>query len=412
MEIHDAVKPSLLLLATMDTKGPEVLYLRDRLKDLGAVPLLMDLSMKHGDPGVKCDVPCRDVAEAGGSTMEAVAGSKDMAANMGVMTLGAASIARKLVDEGKAQAVIAVGGCTGTLMITEVFQGLPFGLPKVMVSSAAAQPGLSTQFMRTSDIMLFHSVVEISGLSEPVRNVLDRAACAVVAMARGPVILPLFDKERAIAMTMMSPCEMTARSVRTALEGEGFQVIGFHANGIGDRAFEEMVASGLFRGVVDLAPGAVGEHLYGYMRDAGPFRLESAGRMAIPQVVSTCGVNHATPSRSRTPARLWSGRKYDLDRFRTWLRVSADELRQISEAFAEKLNRSKGPVKVLVPLRGWSSVDSPGSPTYDPNEDAVFVAALRSMLRKEIEVIQVDANMESPEFAQAVVETSLGMFRP
>jgi len=412
MEVYGEMRPSLLLLATMDTKGPEVLYLRDRLRDLGAKPLLMDLSMKNGDPNVVCDVPCREVAQAGGSTLEAVTGSKDMAANMEIMTSGAASIVRRLVDEGNVHAVIAVGGCTGTLMITEVFQGLPFGLPKVMVSSAAAQPGFSTQFVRTSDIMLFHSVVEISGLSEPVKNVLDRAACAAVAMARGPVVLPLFEKERAIAMTMMSPCETTARSVRLALEGEGFQVIGFHANGIGDRAFEEMVASGLFRGVIDLAPGAVGEHLYGYMRDAGPFRLESAGRMAIPQVISTCGVNHATPSRSRTPARLWTGRKYDLDRFRTWLRVSADELRQISEAFAEKLNKSKGPVKVLVPLKGWSSVDSPGSPTYDPNEDAVFVAALRSMLRKEIEVIEVDANMESPEFAQAVVQTSLEMFRP
>ncbi|HUJ69274.1 MAG TPA: Tm-1-like ATP-binding domain-containing protein [Syntrophorhabdales bacterium] len=405
------MKPPLLLLATMDTKGLEALYLRDRLGDLGAKPLLMDLSMKHGDPSVTCDVPCGEVAEAGGSTLEAVAGSKDMTTNMEIMTSGAASIARRLVDEGRVMGVIALGGCTGTLMITEVFQGLPFGLPKVMVSSAAAQPGLSTQFMRTSDIMLFHSVVEISGLSAPVRNVLDRAACAVVAMVKGPVVQPFFDKERAIAMTMMSPCEMTARSVRLALEREGFQVIGFHANGIGDRAFEEMVASGLFHGVIDLAPGAVGEHLYGYMRDAGSLRLESAGRMAIPQVISTCGVNHATPSKSRTPAKLWTGRKYDLDRFRTWLRVSIDELRQISEAFAEKLNGSKGPVKVLVPLKGWSSVDSPGSPTYDPDEDALFVAGLKNMLKKEIEVIEVDANMETPEFARAVIGTSLEMFR-
>lgn len=410
MEVHGAVKPSFLLLATMDTKGPEVLYLRDRLRDLGGRPLLMDLSMGHGDPILSCDVPSDEVAEAGGSTLEAVAGSKDMTANMGIMTSGASSAARRLVNEGRVQGVIGVGGCTGTLMITAVFQGLPFGLPKVMVSSAAAQPGLSNQFLKTSDIMLFHSVVEIAGLSDPVRNVLERAACAVMAMARGPVVNPFFDRERAIAMTMMSPCERTARSVRLALEKEGYEVIGFHANGVGDRAMEEMVTSGLFSGVIDLAPGAVGEHLYGYMRDAGPLRLESAGRMSIPQIISTCGVNHATPSKSRASPRLWTRRKYDLDRFRTWLRVTPDELRQISEAFAEKLNRSKGPVKVLVPLKGWSSIDSPGSPTYDPGEDAVFVAGLRSTLRKGIEVIEVDANMESPEFAQTVVGTALDMF--
>jgi uncharacterized protein (UPF0261 family) len=395
----------------MDTKGPEVLYLRDRLRDIGVIPLLMDLSTRHGDPSLSPDVTSAEVAEAGGSTLQRVAGARDMTANMEIMVNGATAIARRLVEEGKIQGIIGIGGCTGTLMITAVLQGLPFGLPKVMISSAAAQPGLSNQFLKTSDICLFHSVVEISGLSDPVKNVLDRAACAVGAMAQGPVVAPVFDRERGIAMTMMSPCERTARSVRLALEREGHQVIGFHANGIGDRAMEEMIGAGLFQGVIDLAPGAVGEHLYGYMRDAGPFRLESAGRRGLPQVLSTCGVNHITPSRSRTSPGLWKRRRFELDRFRTWLRMTPDELQQVSQAFADKLNRSTGPVKLIIPLRGWSSVDSPGGPTYDPQEDTVFVATLRSLLREGIEIIEVDANMEDPEFARALTRTALEMFR-
>ena len=211
-------------------------------------------------------------------------------------------------------------------------------------------------------------------------------------------------------MTMMSPCEKCSRSVRLALEQEGYQVIGFHANGIGDRAMEDMVGAGQFRGVVDLAPGGVGEHLYRFMRDAGPNRLETAGRLGMPQVISMCGVNHITPSRSIAKAKHRKRRKYDLDAFRTWIRMTPKELREVSEIFADKLNSSAGSVKILVPLKGWSSVDSPESPTYDPEEDTLFVKELRGKLRKEIEIIEVDANMEDPEFSHAVVDAATHLF--
>jgi uncharacterized protein (UPF0261 family) len=329
---------------------------------------------------------------------------------MKCMVNGAISIARKLVNDGKVSGVLGIGGCTGTLMITKVLQGLPFGLPKVMVSSAASQPGLSNQFLKTSDIMLFHSVIEIFGFSNPVRNILERAAYALNGMVQGAVVAPVIDRERAVAMTMMSPCERCARSVRLDLEKVGYQIIGFHANGIGDRAMEDMVGAGQFRGVVDLAPGGVGEHLYRFMRDAGPNRLETAGRLGMPQVISMCGVNHITPSRSMVKAKHRKRRKYDLDGFRTWIRMTPKELREVSEVFAGKLNKSTGSVKILVPLKGWSSVDSPESPTYDPEEDALFVKELRSKLRKEIEIIEVDANMEDPEFSHAVVDAATHLF--
>jgi uncharacterized protein (UPF0261 family) len=315
-----------------------------------------------------------------------------------------------MVDEGMVSGVIGIGGCTGSLMITAVLQSLPFGLPKLVVSSAASQPGLSNQFLKTSDLILFHSVIEIFGLSDPVRNILERAAHALQGMVRGPVVAPFIDRERAVAMTMMSPCEKCARSVRVALEKEGYQVIGFHANGIGDRAMEGMVGAGLFRGVIDLAPGGVGEHLYGFMRDAGSDRLETAGRVGVPQIISMCGVNHITPSRSMVTAELRARRKYDLDAFRTWIRMTPKELQEVSKVFGDKLNRSTGPIKILLPLKGWSSVDSPGSPTYDAEEDTIFAAGLRKALKKGIEVIEVDANMEDPEFARAVASAASDLF--
>jgi len=155
----------------------------------------------------------------------------------------------------------------------------------------------------------------------------------------------------------------------------------------------------------------VSEHLYGFMRDAGPDRLESAGRLGVPQIISMCGVNHITPSRSMTKPEYRERKKYNLDAFRTWLRMTPKELREVSRIFAEKLNRSTGPVKVIVPLKGWSSVDSPDSPTYDPEQDTIFVDELRRGLKKDIRIIEVNANMEDPEFAKSIISAASHLFK-
>lgn len=398
-------------MATMDTKGPEALYLSDRIKALGEEPILLDMSMRDEKRGVRAEISAEEVAKAGGSGLEQLSDSDELDINMKVMVAGTVKIIHRLMREGRVNGVIGIGGYRGSFMATAIMHSLPFGFPKVMVSSAAALPGLSTRFFKTSDIMIFHSVIEIAGLTNLLKNVLDRAAYALSGMLQGQVATPIIDKNKGIAMTMLGPCEICARTVRTALGNQGYQVIGFHATGIGDRAMEEMIAEGFLGGVIDLAPGGVGEHLYGFMRDAGPNRLESAAKVGIPQIISTCGVNHITPSKSKYTAEHKGRRRYDLDKSRTWLRMTPNELKEVSEVFAEKLNKSLGLVKVVIPLKGWSSIDSPGRPTYDPEEDAIFIKELSRRLKKEIEVIQVDANMEDPEFAKAVISAALDVLK-
>ena len=400
----------VLILATLDTKGPEALYLSDKIRELGEEPILVDMSMKD-EERVRAQVSAEEVAEAGGGRLAQLSDSDNLDANMEVMVAGAVKITHRLMREGRVNGVIGIGGYRGSFMATAIMHSLPFGLPKVMVSSAAALPGLSTRFLKTSDIMIFHSVIEIAGLTNLLKNVLDRAAHALSGMLQGQVATPIIDKNKGIAMTMLGPCEICARTVRTALENQGYQVIGFHATGIGDRAMEEMIAEGFLGGVIDLAPGGVGENLYGFTRDAGPNRLEAAAKVGIPQIISTCGVNHITPSKSKYTAEHKGRRRYDLDKARTWLRMAPNELKEVSEVFAEKLNKSLGPVRVVIPLKGWSSIDSPGRPTYDPEEDAIFIKELRRKLKKEIEVIQVDANMEDPEFAKAVIRAALDVLK-
>jgi uncharacterized protein (UPF0261 family) len=403
------MQKTVLIISTLDTKGLETEYLVDKLKDLGLDTLLMDISMR-GDAPSGADIPPERVAAAGGSSFDEIRNSRNRTQITNITMAGASSIAADLLSENKLDGVIAIGGSTGTLMATEVMRLLPFGIPKVMISSTAALPGLATRYIGTGDIALFHSVIEISGVSNLLKNVMDRAAEALAGMVLGKITSAKTAEGKAIALTMLGPCEKCASAVRAGLENKGFQVIGFSAAGIGDRAMENMIANGFFQGVVDLAPGGVGEHLYGFMRDAGPHRLETAGKAGIPQIISTCSVNHMTPAKSKYKPEYHERRKYDLDKFRTWIRLSRNELKQVAGAFADKLNKATGPVSVVIPQNGWSSVDSPQNPTYDPQEDRIFVETLRQLLKPDIRMIEISANMEDEVFALAIITAALEIF--
>jgi len=403
------MQKTVLVISTLDTKSTETEYLKMKLESIGLDTVVMDLSM-GGEGLLAGDITPRQVAEAGGSSLEAIWSSRERAKITAIIIAGAARLAGQFLAAGKIDGVVGVGGSTGSLMATEVMRTLPFGLPKLMISSTAALPGLSTRYIGTGDIALFHSVVEISGVSDLLKNVFDRAAFAMAGMVSEGITQPKAGKGKAIALTMLGPCEKCAGLVRMGLERAGYQVIGFSAAGIGDRAMETMIAEGLFQGVIDLAPGGVGEHLFGFMRDAGPNRMESAGLAGIPQVISSCSVNHMTPSKSKYKPDFDQRRKYDLDKYRTWLRLNPDELKAVAEIFAAKLNLAKGPVKVIIPQKGWSGVDRPGQPTYDPAEDRVFIDTLKARLNPQIAILEVDANMEEPQFAQAVINLALKIF--
>jgi uncharacterized protein (UPF0261 family) len=403
------MQKSVLMLSTLDTKFDETMYLKTKIESLDMRSILMDISMR-GERNPQADIFPSDVASAAGSSIEEIRRLNERSQITDIVIKGASKIARGLMQDQKLNGVLAIGGSTGSLIATEVMRAFPFGFPKLMISSTAALPGLSTRYIGSGDMMLFHSVIEISGVTDLLKNVMDRAACAMAGMVHGLITLPAVEKGRSIALTMMGPCEKCASLTRASLVERGYQVIGFSAAGIGDRAMEEMIAQGFFQGVVDLAPGGVGEHLFGFMRDAGPDRMESAGKMGIPQIISTCSVNHMTPSKSRYKPEHLQRRRYNLDKYRTWLRLSTDELEKVAETFAKKLNGATGPVKIVIPLRGWSSADREGSETYDPEEDKIFTRRLKEMLKPGIEVIEVDANMEDPLFAEAIVKAVVDAF--
>jgi len=227
-------RAAILIISTLDTKGEETLYLKNSIEKAGGRPMVMDLSM--GIPGADlsaAEIPSSAVAEAGGSTINEIRASRERSKITATMIKGATAIALEKQASEEIQGVIGLGGSTGSLMATEVMRALPFGVPKIMVSSTAALPGLSTRYIGKGDIALFHTVIEISGLSNLLKQALDRAAAAVCAMAAVPLPAVTKDKNNpAVALTMLGPCEHCASAIRKGLEKKGYQVTGFSAAGI------------------------------------------------------------------------------------------------------------------------------------------------------------------------------------
>ena len=389
-----------------EEKWQEADFCRKEIEDRGYRGMILDMGL-IGEPQGPCDITRQEVIRASGRSPEEVALIPDRGKRMPMMQSGGKEKVRQLYSEGKLDGIISIGGTTGTQMGTSIMRALPFGLPKLAVSSTASLSGFASKYIGTADIALMHSVVEIAGLNDPMRNVLSRAAGAICGMVEGSAKAPLSLLEKGktplIAMTHFGPCEECAQNVRADLERRGYQVIGFSAAGVGDKAMEEMIEQqNIFSAVIDLAPGGVGEELLGFTRAAGPTRLEAAGKRGIPQIIAPCGVNVGTPAKKDYKPEYKERKKYDYDAARTFIRLSKEEMIRVADAMAEKLNKSLGPVKVLIPLGGWSSLDRRGTNFYDEELDSTFLGELKKQLKKGIEIREVDADLEAPEFAKAI----------
>ena len=398
----------IVILVMAEEKWQEADFLRKEIDARGCKAVILDMGLL-GKPQGPCDITREEVISLSGREAEQVALITDRGKRMPVMVDGAIRKVRQLYSQGDIDGIISIGGTTGTQMGTSIMRSLPFGVPKLAISSTASLPGFASRYIGTSDVALMHSVVEIAGLNNLMRSVLARAAGAICGMVEGsakvPLSLPGKGEKPLIAMTHFGLCEECATNVRRQLEEKGYQVVGFSAAGIGDRAMEEIIErQNIFGAVIDLAPGGVGEELLGFSRAAGPARLEAAGKKGIPQVIAPCGVNWGSPLKRDYKPEYQLRKKYDYDAARTFVRLSKEEMIMVADAMADKLNKARGPVKVLIPLGGWASFDKRGTDFYDAELDRVFVGELKRQLKQDIEVREVDADLETPEFAQAMVK--------
>jgi uncharacterized protein (UPF0261 family) len=404
----------IVILGTLDTKSQYIHLLRDEIVKRDHTPIVMDLSMRS-EVEEKGDITPEEIAKAAGVEIEEVRGFSERDKITRVMTLGAAKKSNELYLAGKLNGVIGIGGITAALVSSRIMQELPFGIPKLIVTSCAALRGFASRIFGSRDIVLMYSMIDFVGLNELLKDILIRSAgaiCGMVSAARGIMPSLIAQKgKKLVAMSVMGTVQRCAEYINEQMNSLGYEIVSFAADGPGDMAMENLIEGGFFEFVIDLCPGAVGEEILGGTRTAGPARLEAAGEKGIPEIIVPSAVNIMTPPKSRYKPEYAKRKQINLDELRTWIRLSAEEMRMVAKVFAEKLNKAKGEVRFLNPLKGWGSLDTVGSSLYDPGEDKIFIEELKKYLKPEIPILEIDANADELEFAKAVVSSFKEMKR-
>jgi uncharacterized protein (UPF0261 family) len=397
---------TILLIGTLDTKSHEHGYVRDLIEGRGHRVLLMDASVFAQSSQLVPDVGAAQVAEAGGGDLETLRERGDRNEALQVMTRGCVALARELFATGRFDGVLGLGGSGGTALATAVMRELPVGVPKVMVSTLAS--GDVGAYVGAADIAMLHSVVDVAGLNRVSRRVLGNAVGAVCGMTEQPTPQETDDRPL-VAATMFGVTTPCVTRVRERLEAAGCEVLVFHATGSGGRTMEALVAGGLIAGVADVTTTEWADELVGGLFNAGPHRLEAAGRAGVPQVVS-CGaldmVNFRAPE--TVPARFEDRRFHVHNANVTLMRTTPAECAELGRIIAEKLNAATGPTALLLPLRGVSAMDKEGAPFHDADADAALFDALRRHVQTPpVELIELDLHINDPAFADAIADRLL-----
>jgi len=390
---------TIAVLGTMDTKGEEHAFVADLIRERGHKTLIIDTGTLE-PPKVKVDITRDEVARAADVDLAALIAKRDRGEAVAGMSNGAPVLLSRLLAEKKIGGVISLGGGGGTAIATAAMRALPIGFPKLMVSTLAS--GNTSPYVGVKDVVMFPSVVDVAGLNRISRQILTRAAGAICGMVESEP-KPSTDKPIIVA-SQFGNTTACVNHARGLLEKEGYEVLVFHATGTGGRTMESLIEAGLVTGVLDVTTTEWADELVGGILTAGQTRLEAAAKHGVPAIV-TPGcldmVNFGPPD--TVPAKFQGRRFYQHNPQVTLMRTTPDECKRLGEIIAEKLNASKAPVTVLIPLRGISVISAAGQSFYDAEADRALFAALKTKLRKEIPVRELDCNINDPPFAEACV---------
>ncbi|MDF1841916.1 MAG: Tm-1-like ATP-binding domain-containing protein [Rubripirellula sp.] len=395
--MNNAPEKVVYAIATMDTKAEENIFVADCLRNAGIEVQTVD---------VGTDTPPITAPDV---TRETVLGEHTLPENAG-RSEAISEMSRSLVDfltkqnENEAIAgVIGIGGSGGTALITAAMRSLPVGLPKLIVSTVAS--GNTAAYVDCTDITMMHSVVDVAGLNGVSRAVLSNAAHAMAGMVRHR--LPTEYRTKSLGMTMFGVTTPCVTAVRESLERKGFECFVFHATGVGGRAMEGLVRSGLIQGVLDITTTEVADEVVGGLFPAGPSRFDATVNMQIPLVLSVGAVDMVNFGGLETVPSKFRDRNLHVHNDQiTLMRTTADENVAIAKWIAKKLNRSSAPLRVVLPEGGVSMLDAPDAAFYDPDADSALFETLESEINvsKDRHVIRSPHHINAPEFSQLLVE--------
>lgn len=401
---------AVLLIGTLDTKGTEIGYVRDLLIAAGVQTLVMDAGAL-GTPSFDADISREQVFAAAGSSLAEVRRVGDRGKAVSLAADGAARLAIKLLAEGKIDGVAGLGGSAGTTIGTAAMRALPYGIPKLMVSTLAS--GQVQHYVGVRDIMMMHSVVDLCGLNRFSRQVLAGAANAMIGMVKlkaEPQSSTHEPDKPLIAATMFGVTTPCVENARMQMEASGYEVLVFHAVGTGGRTMEAMIGDGLIAGVLDITTTELADELVGGILSAGKARLTAAAMRGVPQVISLGALDMVNFGPADTvPAKFKDRRFYQHNANVTLMRTTPEENDALGKEIAEKACASRGPAAILIPLKGVSAIDKEGGPFWWPEADRALFQSIRNWSGPTVKLIEVDAHINDLVFAQTAARTLLEM---
>ena len=402
---------TICIIGAFDTKGEEHAFLRERIISRGHKVFTVNTGVLGSTTLFPVDIEADKVAQSGGGNLEQLRKSKDRSEAMKVMRDGAAALIKPLYDEGRFDGIIGMGGSAGTTIITAAMRALPLGVPKVCVSTIAA--GDISSHVGTKDIVMIPSIVDIEGINRISRIIFSRAAGAISGMVE--IDIPKAAKEKPIiTATMFGNTTQCVDACVKALTAKGYEVLVFHATGVGGRTMESLVSEGLVGAVLDITTTEWADTICGGVLSAGTERLDAPGKMEIPHLIVPGCVDmcnfwgpDTVPAKYQKAKRLF----YQWNPSVTLMRTNKEENEKMGKIFAEKANAAKGPIAFFLPLRGVSILDGDGQPFCDREADKAMFDAVKANIRKDIPVVEMDNNINDAEFAAKAVEMMLDLIK-
>lgn len=394
---------TIAVLGTLDTKGQEHGYVAELIRKRGHKTLIIDAG--SGDaPAIDPDISRQEVAAAGDVDLKAVVARNDRGEAVAAMAGAAAALLEKLAAEGRIHGVISLGGGGGTAIGTAAMRALPIGFPKVMVSTLAA--GNVAPYVGTKDIVMFPSIVDVSGINRISRVLLARAAGAICGMVEMEV--PPGDDKPLIAASMFGNTTECVNHAKKVLEDAGYEVLVFHATGMGGRIMESLIESGLVSGVLDVTTTEWADELVGGILGAGPSRLDAAGKAAVPAIVTPGCLDMVNfGERASVPQKFSDRVFYQHNPQVTLMRTTPGECAELGRILAEKVNAYRAPVTVLLPRKAISVISAEGKPFHDAAADEALFAAIKAHLKPGVPIVDMECEINDPAFAEACANALL-----
>lgn len=401
---------SVLIIATLDTKGPEAAYIRDGLNRLGIKTTVIDTGILGEPLGITPDISHEDLAIFGGITLHELQNSGTRGRAVERMRTFVIEKVKELFSKGEVLGAIGIGGAEGSVMGAGALMTLPIGVPKLVLSPIASGRHEFGPLVGTSDMLVMHTVIDILGLNHISKTIYDNAVAVMAGLVNhGHELSKPPAGSKYVAVTMLGNTTTAVMALQKELEEAGFEVVTFHANGVGGPAMEELAEAGQFVGIIDFTPSEIVGTLVGGIHYGGPRRMKRAGLLGIPQILVPACVDFSVHHTTSIPDEFKNRPIYDHNPEFALARCTKEEMGKLGAFFAECANTSVGPTEIVIPGEGYSIPNVPGGVFWDRDADAAFETELMKNLKPEIAVEKLPLHANSKEFGIAVAQRFLSL---